>query len=97
MRKKFIRERYRELISNIEGIPDSNIDPFADELYRRHSRGWAVPSSTYARCKHILYYKESLDRPSPYYIDLLKIEDRDALKVVLKDLYNTIKVKYTSY
>lgn len=91
--KKSILDRYKEVLSNIEGIIESDIESFSNELYRRHSHGWTLPTSTYSRCKELLFYKESLERNSPYYVDLLKIEDRNNLKIVLKDLYHTIKIK----
>lgn len=88
-----IEDRYTELLNNIEGIDHRSIPIYAREFTRRHKRGWAIPVSTYQRCRDLLYYKESLERNSPYYVDLFKIEDRNNLKIVLLDLYKTIKIR----
>lgn len=97
MRNSSISDTYREILSNIEGINDSEVDKYAEEFARRQKRGWTLPITTYRRCKDILYYKESLSRNSPYYVDLLKIEDRNNLKVVLLDLIHTIRIKENKY
>lgn len=88
-----ISDKYREILYNIEGIEESDIPMYLEELLRRHRLGWVLPVTTYRRCKDLLYYKESLGRNSPYYADLLKIEDRNNLKAVLLDIYRTIRIK----
>lgn len=93
MNRYDVLDRYKELLYNIEGIEESMVPIYAAELARRHVAGWAIPISTYRRNRDLLVYKSSLDRNSPYYIDLLKIEDRNDLKVVLKDLCFTMKIK----
>lgn len=85
---------YREIISNIEGIKDNHIDTFTNEIVRRHVSGWCLPVRTYRRYKHILVYKDHLGRHSPYYRHLLEIEDRSNLKAVIRDIYNTIRIRY---
>lgn len=92
MNSKILLE-YKKLVEHINAIPDSMKDKFSEELYRRHKGGWRLPPSVYLRRRDILFYKESLERNSPYYIDLLKIEDQHNLELVLIDLYNTIRIK----
>lgn len=92
MRKLSILDRYLEVLYNIEGLDQSLVPVYARALYGRHQAGWRIPTSTYSRCKELLFYKESLGRHSPYYVDLLKIEDRNNLKVVLSDLCHTMRI-----
>ena len=87
-----VKDRYRELLSNIEGMSTKDVETYSRELYRRNRHGWTIPISTYRRCKDLLLYKESLERHSPYYVDLLRIEDRNNLKIVLSDICKTIRV-----
>lgn len=91
-----IYDRYFIVVSSIKDIEENRVIPFTRELVRRHSSGWTIPMSTYNRCKDLLFYKESLERHSPYYVDLLKIADIKNLRSVLTDLYHTIKIKYSS-
>lgn len=92
MRKSTILDKYLEVLYNVEGLEESLIPIYARELHKRHQAGWRIPTSTYTRCKDLLFYKDSLNRHSPYYVDLLKIEDRNNLKVVLLDLCHTMKI-----
>lgn len=89
----YLYDRYKEVLYNIEGIKESDVPVYAQELAGRSIAGWAIPTSTYKRCKELLLYKENLERNSPYYVDLLKIEDRNNLKIVLLDLCHTMKIK----
>ena len=91
--KRTVYSKYLELLYNIEGIEEIMVPIYAKELYKRHINGWAIPVSTYRRCKDLLFYKESLGRNSAYYVDILKIEDRNNLKHVLLDLCNTIEIR----
>lgn len=86
--------KYIEVVRRIPFIPDKDKEGFAEELERRHGKWWAMPMSTYKRCEHLLYYKESLGRPSPYYADLLKISDPLSLEEVLLDLYRTMNIRF---
>lgn len=91
--RESVYDRYYRIVDNIEEIPKERVSLFVKELTRRHLRGWRIPNSTYLKLKNLLYYKESLERNSPYYIDLLKIENTSDLKTVIINLYNTIKIK----
>ena len=86
--------KYIKVIREIDEIPLRNKAPFAEELVKRHTRWWPIPITTYRRRKHILVYRDKLERESPYYADLLSIENKDHLKTVLLDLYDTMNVKF---
>ena len=85
--------QYIGILECIEEIPANVREEFAGELYRRHVGKWALPVSTYRRCKKLLFQKKTSER-SPYYYDLFKIENKDNLKVVLIDIYNTMRVRF---
>lgn len=87
--RKPIYEQYLNIVMTMDEIEDKN--NFVKELVRRHREHRRISDSTYSRCKNILYYKESLGRNSPYYVDLLKIENIEDQKVVLKDIHSSIK------
>ena len=91
--RKSILEKYLDELYQMKELDADSIYPFAKELERRHRGGWRIPTSCYVRCKELLIYKESLERNSPYYVDLLKIENKDDLHTVLLDIYRTIKIR----
>ena len=85
-----IYEQYLNIVMTMSDIENKNV--FVKELVKRHRGGQRLPDSVYQKRKSLLYYKKSLERNSPYYVDLLKIESTDHLKLVLMDIYETIKL-----
>lgn len=89
-----IEEKYADILESIEEVNENLLPIYAKEFACRHRLGYRIPISTYTRCKDILFYKESLHRPSPYYRDLFSITNEDHLKTVILDLYMTIQLRY---
>lgn len=90
---KKLEEVYREILDTFPDLTESQKSIYAEEFASRQRNGWRIPISTYNRCKEILYYKESLERPSPYYVDIFKINNYDHIKIVIRDLMKTVRIK----
>lgn len=84
--------KYYNLLSNLKDkYTEEQISVYSYILTVRQSRGQRIPTSLTPIYNDKLHYKLSLQRPSPYYVDLHKIENLNDKLFLIDKIIHTIK------
>lgn len=86
-----IYDKYYRILSNIDTLSTDQVNVYSYIFTVRHKRAAKLPESIVGLHNDSLYYKDTLGKHSPYYVDLLKIEDISILNTILLDIIDTIK------